>query len=293
MKTKFWAIGLASVLNLFSLAVAADPSPEAKPSPSGAAAEPAMSPASAELNVLFDKVKAKLNAGQNTEAALAEELKEFDALLAKYKGDKSDDVAQILLLKALLYVQVLNDFDKAETLFRQLQADFPNTDAGKKAGEVLPMIAQQKAANQVRANLKAGAAFPDFTENDVNGQPLSISKYKGKVVLVDFWATWCGPCVAELPNVIAAYQKYHDKGFEIVGISLDQDKAALEKFTKEKGMTWAQYFDGQGWDSKLGKQYGIMSIPATFLLDAQGKIIATDLRGPALEAELAKQLAAK
>jgi len=110
------------------------------------------------------------------------------------------------------------------------------------------------------------------------------------VVLVDFWATWCGPCVGELPNVLAAYKKYHDKGFEIVGISLDEDQGKLEGFTAAKGMTWRQYFDGTGWDNKLAKRYGVTAIPATYLLDRDGKIAAKNLRGPALETELARLL---
>ena len=113
------------------------------------------------------------------------------------------------------------------------------------------------------------------------------------MVLVDFWATWCGPCVDELPNVLAAYKKYHGQGFEIVGISLDEDQAKLTSFLKEQGMTWAQFFDGKGWENKLAVKYGVESIPATFLLDGEGTIIAKNLRGPALDAELARRLAQK
>jgi peroxiredoxin len=96
--------------------------------------------------------------------------------------------------------------------------------------------------------------------------------------------------VAELPNVIEAYKKYHDKGFEIIGVSLDKDEAAFKAFIAAKGMTWSHYFDGLGWSSKLGQKYGIDSIPATYLIDREGKIIAKGLRGSALQAELEKQL---
>jgi peroxiredoxin len=112
-------------------------------------------------------------------------------------------------------------------------------------------------------------------------------------VLVDFWDTWCPPCVAELPNVLAAYRTYHDRGFVIIGISLDKDQNALTAFIKDHDMSWPQYFDGKGWENKLATQYGIQSIPATFLLDGKGRIVAKDLRGPALETELAKLLAKK
>ena len=143
----------------------------------------------------------------------------------------------------------------------------------------------------MRASLVVGAKFPDFNEKDVAGKPISIANDKGKVVLVDFWATWCGPCRAELPNVLATYNKYHDKGFEIVGISLDQDQAKLADFTKSMNMPWPQIFDGQGWQNKLAVKYGIESIPATFLLDGEGKIIGRDLRGEELPAAVAKALA--
>ncbi|ACB75378.1 TlpA family protein disulfide reductase [Opitutus terrae] len=243
-----------------------------------------------ELRTLVEKVRAKLSSGVRTEAALAEELKAFDALLAAHASEKTDEVAQVLLMKAMLYLQVFDDADRGAELLTQLKRDFPTTQLAGKVDEVLQQIEQQRESAALRAKLKPDAVFPDFTEQDLNGAPLSISGLKGKVVLVDFWATWCGPCVAELPNVLAAYGKYHDKGFEIVGISLDRSEDALKKFIAEKQMTWPQYFDGKAWDSKLGRQYGITSIPATFLLDRDGKIIARDLRGKELEAELAKAL---
>jgi thiol-disulfide isomerase/thioredoxin len=146
-------------------------------------------------------------------------------------------------------------------------------------------------AEQIRNTLVAGTSFPGFDEKDVTGRPLSLASYKGKVVLVDFWATWCGPCVRELPNVIAAYKKYHGKGFEIVGVSLDEDQPTLERFLKENDVTWQQYFDGQKWDNKLAMKYGVNIAPTTYLLDADGKIIGKNLRGPDLEAAVAKALA--
>jgi thiol-disulfide isomerase/thioredoxin len=110
---------------------------------------------------------------------------------------------------------------------------------------------------------------------------------------VDFWATWCGPCVAELPNVLETYQKYHDKGFDVVGISLDQDENKLKSFILQRKISWHQYFDGKGWENKLAVKYGISSIPATYLLDKDGKIVAKDVRGEELGKAVAKALDGK
>ena len=111
--------------------------------------------------------------------------------------------------------------------------------------------------------------------------------------MIDFWATWCGPCVGELPNVLAAYEKYHAKGFEILGISLDQDKGAFEKFIADRKMTWRHYFDGKGWQNEVAQLYGVNSIPATYLIGPDGKIVAVGLRGEALGRQLAKMLDGK
>ena len=174
-------------------------------------------------------MQAKLKEGTPSEASLADQLKAFDALLAKHKDEKTDDVAQILYMKAMLYLQVLEDDTKGEALIQQLKTDFPETRPGKDADRILEKIKRQAEARKVQRSLVAGAKFPDFEERDLEGRPLLIANYKSKVVLIDFWATWCGPCVAELPNVLKTYEKHHAQGFEIIGISLDQDEAKLEE----------------------------------------------------------------
>jgi thiol-disulfide isomerase/thioredoxin len=247
-------------------------------------------PPADELKSLITKIQTKLREGKRTEADLGDEIKEFDVLLAKHKNEKTDEAAQILLMKAMLYLEVFENTEKGVELVQQMKKDYPDTKPGKDADGILENVKRQGESVKIRKSLVAGSKFPDFEEKDLAGKPLSIANYKGKVVLVDFWATWCGPCVKELPNVIKAYEKYHDKGFEIIGVSLDEDEQKLKTFIKDKNMTWVQYFDGKGWANKLAGKYGVQSIPSTYLLDGEGKIIGSNLRGEALDAAVAKAL---
>jgi len=246
--------------------------------------------ATQELNALVTKVRTDIQSGKKTEADLSDDLRQFDALLAEHKGEKTDAVARILYMKAMLYSEVLHETAKSDALMNQLTNDFGGTEfvTGLEKQE-----AQEAEAKKIQAGLVEGTQFPDFNEKDVMGKPLSIAYYKGKVVMIDFWATWCPPCRSEIPNVVTTYQKYHDKGFEIIGVSLDSDQQKLLAFVKENNMTWQQYFDGQGWGNKLAVKYGIESIPMTFLLDGEGKIIGKDLRGDELTEAVANALGSK
>lgn len=192
-------------------------------------------------------------------------------------------------------------FRTTRTLFEKLKKSGDKEAAKKLLDEASKKSEGSTAAAQLdRAFKQMANSLNTPSEGDtmalkftsLQGEEIDLSAMKGKVILVDFWATWCGPCIAELPNVIKAYEKYHDQGFEIIGISLDkaEDKAKLENFIKEKNMPWPQHFDGQGWANEIAKKYGISSIPATFLIGPDGKVVATNLRGEALEKEVAKHV---
>jgi thiol-disulfide isomerase/thioredoxin len=134
---------------------------------------------------------------------------------------------------------------------------------------------------------------PQIKFKAVDSSEVDLSKMKGKVVLIDFWATWCGPCIVELPNVLAVYKKYHSKGFEIVGISFDRDIKSLNKVIKERGVSWPQYFDGKAWDNDWGVHFGIRVIPTMWLVDKDGKIVDTEAGGPQLGNKVANLLSIK
>ena len=135
---------------------------------------------------------------------------------------------------------------------------------------------------------KPGTMFHELTMKDMEDREVKLSQWagKGNYVLVDFWASWCGPCRQEMPNVIQNYERYHAKGFEVVGVSFDQKKDAWVAAVQQIGMRWPQMSDLKGWQCAASDIYGVRSIPASVLLDPQGKIIAIDLRGKALGAKL-------
>lgn len=150
-----------------------------------------------------------------------------------------------------------------------------------------------KKSVDAATNTAIGALAPDFTLNNTTGEAVSLSDYRGKIVLLDFWASWCGPCRRENPNVVSLYQQYNHKGFEVLGVSLDgkrsgaDPKAAWLKAIEQDQLSWANLSDLQGFESPIAKLYGIQSIPSTFLIDAEGIIIARNLRGTELDHKLA------
>jgi thiol-disulfide isomerase/thioredoxin len=213
---------------------------------------------------------------------------------------KTVPIRETLKIKGISMEELLQQLDAAA-------ADTSDADAATKAeASYYGVLTQREKPEDFKKRADAHIAkFPDFKGNTqltsqlkraeteaklktepfsmkftaVDGREVDVEAMRGKVILIDFWATWCGPCIGEIPNVVAAYKKLHDKGFEIIGISFDQDKDKLVSLTKEKEMTWPQFFDGKGWGNEFGKKYGISGIPTMWLINKQGMVVDTSARG--------------
>lgn len=199
----------------------------------------------------------------------------------KYAESHPKSFLSVLILERLFYAPE-PDFAKIEKIFNSLASDIKNTTSGKKIKQKLD------AHNSVQVGKKA----PDFSAKNPDGKTVSLKESMGKVTIIDFWASWCGPCRQENPNVVALYNEFHDKGLNIIGVSLDQEgKAdAWKKAIADDKLTWPQISNLKFWNDPIAKKYNVASIPATFILDANGTIVAKDLRGDELKAKVKELL---
>ena len=171
--------------------------------------------------------------------------------------------------------------DQPYSMLLNLAANSPDTKARLIANETLTLPVSEDIktkAEGILRRLDAVGKPLDIKFTALDGRPVDLSQMKGKVVLLDFWATWCGPCVGEIPHVKEAYEQFHSKGFEVIGLSFDSNLQALQRFVEQNQLPWPQYFDGKGWKSKFGIQFGIACIPTMWLVDKKGDLRETDAR---------------
>lgn len=257
-------------------------------------------------------------------AADADKLTEFNSLKFKYtanlekiKNDFEQKVEAQPENRDALVQEITPVYMKAVTELNQAIIKFAHDNANSLVGfyainlvnpmgnEAAMVTYAEKVGDELKKNtavksfvdrinnLKAvlvGAQAPDFSIMGVDGKTINLADFKGKYVLIDFWASWCGPCRNENPNVVKAYHQYKNRNFTILGISLDKDKAAWIKAIKDDGLTWSHASELADFEGKTVRLYQVNAIPSSFLLDPNGKIIARDLRGEALDAFLNKTL---
>lgn len=277
MKPRRLLTTLVASLALLSLSVAQDAAPAA----------PVPDPILVELKAVVDQVSAKIKTGPRTAEALAPELAQFDTLLAKYAGQKTDAVASIALMKAALYLQVLHDDAKGRELLMKVQADFPGTKAATSVDQVLAQLDRAAKAEAAKAGL-VGQPAPElhFTWSSREGLK-TLSSLKGQVVVLDFWATWCGPCISSFPQIREHVAHFKGTPVAFIGVTSIQGYVAnmgpridtkgdpakemglMPEFMKAKEMTWDVAFS---MEEVFNPAYGITGIPYVAILAPDGTV---------------------
>jgi thiol-disulfide isomerase/thioredoxin len=208
---------------------------------------------------------------------------QFDAALARYRDlmgglgkAEQEDFATSFSDTFATAALAAGEFDTARKVFQTLGERFSESTA-----------VREKVTRELARLDRVGKTVPDAEARDIAGKPVRLESLRGKYVLVDFWATWCAPCIAELPRLQEAYRKYQPAGLEIVAVSLDETRPPVEDFVRVRKLPWIQIHNGSA-GADLVEAFGVSSIPASYLIDPEGRIIRLDLRGPALDATLAK-----
>ncbi len=244
-----------------------------------------MKPIEDEMNAIYNDYKNASAAGDEVAIAAADsmyevvEARQKEQILVFAKENNSSVVAPYLIFRNA-YMFDLPALEEAALAM----------DTALNNSTYLMELNKQVA---ILKAVEIGQPAPDFTQADTAGNPLTLSSLKGNVLLIDFWASWCGPCRAENPNVVEAWKKYHDKGFDILGVSLDKNRDKWLEAIKADGLTWYQVSDLQYWNNEVSNLYGVRSIPSNILLNQDGIIIGRNLRGQDLLKKLEELFGAK
>jgi len=246
-----------------------------------------------ELMTDLSPILVKAQALQAAENAVPDAQKNTDA----YQNTENDKHKALANEQTAIFKKFIKDHPNSYMSLLVLSQMGPNVDVS----ELKPLydglgqnLKDMETGRQIKRSIDAllptamGAIAPDFTQNDVNGNPVTLSSFRGKYVLIDFWASWCNPCRQENPTVVKAFHKFQNKNFTVLGVSLDKQdgKAAWLAAIKDDGLNWTQVSDLSFWSNKVALLYGVQSIPHNLLLDPTGKIIAKDLRGVDLDNKL-------
>jgi peroxiredoxin len=236
-----------------------------------------------QMSDVYEKLSTEENLGDDVRGALEKQSEDLEQqfLNALAKGTKANATNEVGIHMLKNFYYYLETPDLAEVV-SQIPEKFLSDEA---------VIRIKQQVEKLTATA-VGKPFTDFQLNDPEGKPVKLSDYagKGKVVLVDFWASWCGPCRQEMPNVVKVYNQYKNKGFEIVGVSLDQTADAWKKGIADLSITWPQMSDLKYWQCEAAAIYGVTAIPHTVLIDKDGTIIARNLRGEKLYEKIAELL---
>ena len=237
-----------------------------------------------------DMQQATLKKDSATANALQDEMMELQDAYKNFELEFIESHPEALI-SALLIDRALGTgsvtTDKAKEMYEKLDPEIKKT---KVATAIQDRLKGQEQAEANAKNTTIGAQAPDFTAPTPDGENLALNDALGKVTLIDFWAAWCKPCRAENPNVVRVYEKYHDKGLNILGVSLDRTEDAWKKAIEADGLVWQHVSHVAYFNDPIAKLYNVAAIPAAFLLDENGVIVAKDLRGPALEEKVAELL---
>ncbi|MDE0469125.1 MAG: redoxin domain-containing protein [Candidatus Poribacteria bacterium] len=238
------------------------------------------------FNLYFSLVRLYIEVGRQEDA---------NRLINRFKSAiKPDDLQAHFLLRTML--EMANRDEEVLAVFEKLEERYPdNYYVLDELARIHEELGNSELAEKYRKKVNpmselVGKVVPDFTATDLDGKPISLQQYRGKVILLDFWAIWCGFCLAEMPNVKRVYDTYKDQGFDIIGVNLDTDERRLRNYLKENDIQWRQIFSGQKWKSPLVQQYHIRSIPAPCLIAKDGTLISSEARGVKLEQLVAEAL---